>query len=135
MSSTKCCCSCSCSGGSSLPKPGVWYPDEPTSSSSCCPITPDCPSCPSCPSRPDCPSDPVCPPVSCGGVPGFMISDIKDMVFNGQHAVRAVLNGVEVWHYFTPELEVRPSFVLLEADGDAVPVQVRSNTVWRVYEA
>ena len=132
MSSTKCCCSCSCSGGSSLPKLGVWYPDEPSSSPSCCPITPDCPSCPS---RPSCPSDPVCPPVSCGGVPGFMISDIKDMVFNGQHVVRAVLNGVEVWRYFTPELGVLPSFVLLETDGDAVSVQVHSNTAWFVDEA
>lgn len=139
---------CDCASG--LGRPGVWYPEgtSPSASSSCdcCPST----TCPNSPSRPTPPSDDCCDklPMSTG----VILSKVSNLVFNGQSAVKAVLNGNVVWEYFVPELEIpnvpmvpsepgEPSIGYIElshlgepVDGTPEEIEIKSNTGWRIVE-
>ena len=119
-------CSCSC-GQVAEPAGGSWYPDTTVvsvSSSSCCPCRPD--------GVPD--LQPVGPCPVGGAGRGWFMLDVRTMVFNGREAIKAVLNGQEVWHMFVPELELSPDFIGLSADGTPVVMQLKSNTTWRIFD-
>ena len=82
----------------------------------------------------------------------MILSKVSNLVFNGQRAVKAVLNGSVVWEYFVPELEIpnvpmipsepgEPSVGYIElshlgepVDGTPEEIEIKSNTGWRIVE-